>query len=188
MAVTGTPTSAETDTLIAAIRARRSDLAAGGLRSDRDNADPAGNFAVLSEIGAARLMVPAEYGGLWDGTTSGGWGDLIRGLMEVSAGDGSTGQNWGTTALVAREVFDAHAGLPEEIRVELARRLLHGGLRLLASNAETGVGGKVVARPAEGGVVLSGTKSFNTNSGGLGRGDGRACSGCRAVFVCCLTP
>jgi alkylation response protein AidB-like acyl-CoA dehydrogenase len=39
---------------------------------------------------------------------------------------------------------------------------------MVASNAETGVGHPVVATPAPGGVVLSGTKSFNTNSGGRG--------------------
>ncbi|MEV4581598.1 acyl-CoA dehydrogenase family protein [Nonomuraea jabiensis] len=165
MTLTETITSAA---VIAEIRSRRADLVAGGFRSDRDNADPADNFAVLAEIGAARLLVPAEYGGLWDGEATGGWRDLIRAMVEIGAGDGPTCQNWGTTALVAREVFDAHAGLPEETRRELARRILHEGLRLVASNAETGVSGKVTAWPAEGGVILSGTKSFNTNSGGLG--------------------
>ncbi|GAA4965874.1 alkylation response protein AidB-like acyl-CoA dehydrogenase [Nonomuraea thailandensis] len=166
--MTMTEPLASATALVAEIRARRADLAEGGFRSDRDNADPADNFVVLSEVGAARLFVPAEYGGLWDGTVTGGWGDLIRAMAEVGAGDGPTCQNWGTTALVAREVFDSHAGLPEETRRELARRLLDEGLRLVASNAETGVNGKVTARPAEGGVILSGTKSFNTNSGGLG--------------------
>jgi alkylation response protein AidB-like acyl-CoA dehydrogenase len=41
-------------------------------------------------------------------------------------------------------------------------------LRFVASNAETGVAGKATARQVEGGVILSGTKSFNSNSGGLG--------------------
>ena len=84
------------------------------------------------------------------------------------AGDGPTCQNWGTTALVSRQIFDPNNGLPDETRQEVARRLLHEGLRMVASNAETGVGQSVVARPAHGGVILSGTKSFNTSSGGRG--------------------
>lgn len=116
----------------------------------------------------ARLAVPAAYGGLWDGTERGGWGAVIRAVREISAGDGPTGQNWLTTALVARELFGPDSGLPEPTRAELARRLLDDGLRLVSSAAETGVSGRTTARPVAGGVVLSGTKSFNTNSGGLG--------------------
>ena len=62
------------------------------------------------------------------------------------AGDGPTCQNWGTTALVSRQIFDPNNGLPDETRQEVARRLLHEGLRMVASNAETGVGQSVVAR------------------------------------------
>lgn len=160
--------AAEARALITAIHARRGELAEGGFASDRDNADPTANLALLAEIGAARLAVPAEYGGLWDGTEHGGWGAVIRAVREVSAGDGPTGQNWLTTILVARELFGPRSDLPRSTRVELARRILDDGLRLVSSAAETGAAGRTTARPAEGGVVLSGTKSFNTNSGGLG--------------------
>lgn len=121
-------------------------------------------------LGAGRRphTVPAAYGGLWDGTALGGIGAFTRAIVEISAGDGPTGQNWATTGLVSREIFDESSALPEETRKELADRLLNKGLRLVASNAETGVNGKVTARPVDGGVVLGGTKSFNTNSGGLG--------------------
>ncbi|WP_371537790.1 acyl-CoA dehydrogenase family protein [Streptomyces sp. NBC_01023] len=155
-------------TLLSAIGARRQELADTGLRSDRDNTDPSDNLALLSELGAARILVPAAYGGLWDGTALGGIGAFTRAIAEISAGDGPTGQNWATTGLVSREIFDESSALPEETRKELADRLLNKGLRLVASNAETGVNGKVTARPVDGGVILSGTKSFNTNSGGLG--------------------
>jgi alkylation response protein AidB-like acyl-CoA dehydrogenase len=153
---------------LASIRSLRPALAANGLQDDRNNCDSAENMALLASAGANRLMVPVEYGGLWEGWLFGGWGAFIRALSEVAAGDGPTGQNWGTTGLVSREIFDPHNGLPEETRQEVARRLLHEGLRMVASNAETGVGHPVVATRAAGGVVLSGTKSFNTNSGGLG--------------------
>jgi alkylation response protein AidB-like acyl-CoA dehydrogenase len=153
---------------LASIRTLRPALAANGLQDDRNNCDSAENMALLADAGANRLMVPAEYGGLWEGWLFGGWGAFIRALTEVSAGDGPTGQNWGTTGLVSREIFDPQNGLPDETRQEVARRLLHEGLRMVASNAETGVGRPVVATRAPGGVVLSGTKSFNTNSGGRG--------------------
>ncbi|NDZ82536.1 desulfurization protein [Streptomyces sp. SID10853] len=160
--------AAEARTLIAAIRERRGELAEGGFVSDRDHADPTANLALLAGLGAARLAVPGEYGGLWDGTERGGWGAVIRALREVSAGDGPTGQNWLTTVLVARELFEPGSGLAEATRGELARRILDDGLRLVSSVAETGVTGRTTARPVEGGVVLNGTKSFNSNSGGQG--------------------
>jgi len=154
--------------LVHSIRSLRPALAANGLQDDRKNCDSAENMALLADAGANRLMVPTEYGGLWEGTLFGGWGALIRAETEIGAGDGPTCQNWGTTALVSREVLDRHNALPDETRREIARRLLHEGLRMVASNAETGVGKPVVAVPAPGGIVVSGTKSFNTNSGGLG--------------------
>jgi alkylation response protein AidB-like acyl-CoA dehydrogenase len=161
-------TTADAMAQVHSIRSLRPALAANGLQDDRNNCDSAGNLALLADAGANQLMVPAQYGGLWEGPLFGGWGALIRAQTEIGAGDGPTCQNWGTTALVSREIFDPHNGLPDETRQEVARRLLHEGLRMVASNAETGVGQPVVATPAPGGVVLSGTKSFNTNSGGRG--------------------
>ena len=78
---------------------------------------------------------------------------------------------------MSRQIFDPGNGLPDETRQEVAQRLLHEGLRMVASNAETGVGQPVLARPAPGGVVLSGTKSFNTNSGGPRPGQRRLHAG-----------
>lgn len=160
--------AAEARALIAAVRECRAELADAGFAADRDNADPAEGLALLAGTGAARLAVPSAYGGLWDGTEHGGWGAVIRAVREVSAGDGPTGQNWLTTVLVSRELFGPGSGLPEATRTELARRILDEGLRLVSSSAESGVTGRTTVRPAEGGVVLSGTKSFNSNSGGRG--------------------
>lgn len=133
--------------LVHSIRSLRPALAANGLQDDRNNCDSAENMALLADAGANRLMVPTEYGGLWEGTLFGGWGALIRAETEIGAGDGPTCQNWGTTALVSREVLDRNNALPDETRQEIARRLLHEGLRMVASNAETGVGKPVVAVP-----------------------------------------
>ncbi|WP_258341093.1 acyl-CoA dehydrogenase family protein [Saccharopolyspora gregorii] len=154
--------------LLHAIRAHRPRLAEGGFAADRDNADPTGNLALLAELGTARLVVPAAHGGLWDGTERGGWGTLIRAVREISAGDGPTGQNWLTTALVARELFGPGNGLPRGTREELAHRVLHDGLRFVSSVAETGTTGTVTARRVDGGVLVTGTKTFNSNSGGGG--------------------
>jgi alkylation response protein AidB-like acyl-CoA dehydrogenase len=168
MTTTLPSSAAEARTIIETLGSLRSRLAANGLEYDEENADTTENLALIADAGADRLLVPAQYGGLWEGGQYDGWAGLIRTMTEISAGDGPTGQNWGTTALVSREVFDRCNGLPEETRQEIARRLLGEGLRLVASNAETGAGDPVVARRAPGGIVLSGTKSFNTNSGGRG--------------------
>ncbi|MGQ4514133.1 acyl-CoA dehydrogenase family protein [Streptomyces sp. DW26H14] len=158
----------EARALIASVSEHRQILAEGGLASDRDNDDPAANMELLATLGLARLTVPTAHGGLWDGTERGGWGAVLRAVREISAGDGPTGQNWLTTLLVARILLGPGSALPEPTRAELARRILDEGLRCVSSAAETGLSGRVSARPVEGGVVLSGSKSFNSNSGGLG--------------------
>ena len=165
---TTSPTATAADKLVQSIRSLRPALAANGLANDRDRTDTAENMALLADSGATALMIPAQYGGLWEGPLFDGWGALIRAETEISAGDGPTGQNWGTSALVAREIFDPANALPYQTLREIASRLLDGGLRLVASNAETGVDGTVIAKPTAGGVILSGTKSFNTNSGARG--------------------
>ncbi|MFE2373719.1 acyl-CoA dehydrogenase family protein [Streptomyces sp. NPDC059398] len=160
--------AAETRALITVIREHRGELTEGGFAADRDHADPTANLTLLAGAGVSRLAVPTRYGGLWDGTERGGWGAVIRAVREISAGDGPTGQNWLTTLLVARELLGRDSGLSEPARAELARRILDDGLRLVSSAAETGTTGRTTARRTDGGVVLSGTKSFNSNSGGLG--------------------
>lgn len=159
--------SVETQTLIDAIRELRPQLAANGAVSDRDNTDPAANFTLLHEAGVSRLLVPREHGGaFWNGGFFGGWGTFVRAATEVCAGDGPTGQNWLITGMVVREVFESD--LPESTKAAVARRVLHDGLRLVASNSEAGSPQTVVARRVDGGVILSGTKTFNSNSGSSG--------------------
>ena len=103
-ATTASPASAlaaDALALVHSIRSLRPALAANGLQDDRNNCDSAGNMALLADAGASRLMVPAEYGGLWEGPLFGGWGALIRAETEIGAGDGPTCQNWGTNAAPA---------------------------------------------------------------------------------------
>ncbi|MEU7816050.1 acyl-CoA dehydrogenase family protein [Pseudonocardia sp. NPDC049154] len=149
-------------------RALRPLLAESGPEIDAGGADPTAALALLGDAGLHRINVPVEFGGLWDGPAFGGWRELIEAQIEICAGDGSTGQCWSTTTLVARELFTSDE-LPAATRQQLADELLHEGRRFVASNAETGGTGRVVGRRVPGGVVVSGTKTFNTNSGGGGR-------------------
>ncbi|AII08289.1 acyl-CoA dehydrogenase family protein [Rhodococcus opacus] len=143
-------------------------LADAGPSIDAEGSDPTDNMRLLGEAGLHALNVPAALGGLWDGPSFGGWRHTIETLTEISAGDGSTGQCWLSGALVAREVFDAPE-LPPETREQLADEVLRRGRRFVASNAETGGNGRVVGRRVPGGIVVDGTKTFNTNSGGGGQ-------------------
>ncbi|HWN32139.1 MAG TPA: acyl-CoA dehydrogenase family protein [Pseudonocardia sp.] len=148
-------------------RALRPELAVDGPGIDADGADPTRNMALLGVAGLHRLNVPTEFGGLWDGGPYGGWRELMEAIVEVSAADGSTGQCWATTGLVAREIYASE--LPGETKRLLADEIMHENRRFVASNAETGGTGRVVGRRVSGGLVVSGTKTFNTNSGGGGR-------------------
>lgn len=123
---------------------------------------------LLGRAGLHRLNVPVEFGGLWEGPTWSGWRHVVEVATEISAADGSTGQCWGTTAMVARELFSA-PDLPRDTKAVLAGEILNEGRRFVASNAETGGTGRVVGRRVPGGLVVTGTKTFNTNSGGGGQ-------------------
>lgn len=167
--ITSPPASLPADLVDAVARARalRPALAADGAAIDASGSDPTENMRRLGEAGLHALNVPVEYGGLWHGSAWAGWRAVVEAVVEISAGDGSTGQCWSTTAMVARELFGAQ-DLPAETKQQMARELLFEGRRLVASNAETGTLG-VTGRRVGAGVVVSGTKSFNTNSGGGGR-------------------
>lgn len=145
----------------------RPELAADGPRIDAESSDPTHNMEVLGAAGLHRINVPVEFGGLWDGGPYGGWRELIEASIEIAAADGSTAQCWGTTTLVAREIYASD--LAVETKQLLADEIMHEGRRFVASNAETGGPGRVVGRHVPGGLVVSGTKTFNTNSGGGGR-------------------
>lgn len=148
-------------------RELRPELAKDGPTIDSTGSDPTRNMRLLGEAGLHRINVPTEFGGLWDGGLYGGWREVMEAGTEIAAAEGSTGQCWATTTLVARELFGS--ALPSETKRQLADEIIHEGRRLVASNAETGGTGRVVGRRVAGGLVVSGTKTFNTNSGGGGR-------------------
>lgn len=149
-------------------RAIRPALELDAYEIDAKGVDPTRNMRLISDAGINAINVPTEFGGLWTGPSFGGWKDTIDTLSEISAADGSTGQCWVSSTLVAREVFAADE-LPKSTREQIAEEFLFEGRRFVASNAETGGTGRVTGRPVDGGIVVSGVKTFNTNSGGGGQ-------------------
>lgn len=145
----------------------RQELAATSAAVDASGADGADNMRRIWEVGLFALNVPRVYGGVSDGDITSEWPELIEVLDQISAGEGSTGMNFGVQTLVTREIFSAREQLADETLRFMAAGILERGLRLVASNAETGTG-RVTARRVPGGIVVSGTKSFNTNSGSGG--------------------
>ncbi|WP_435156670.1 acyl-CoA dehydrogenase family protein [Amycolatopsis sacchari] len=153
--------------VLARVRAVRPEMSENGVRVDAEGIDVAENMELLRETGVNRLSVPAEYGGLWSGGMWSGWRDTIEALVEISAADGSTGMCWTNNAIHPRRLFTAE--LPDETKEQLADELVNDGRRLVSSNSEAGAKGPVTGRRVPGGIVVSGTKTFNTNSGGGGR-------------------
>ncbi|MBV6760442.1 acyl-CoA dehydrogenase family protein [Rhodococcus opacus] len=162
------PALLDRPTILASLDGLADELIAGGVTSDRENTDPTRNLELIAATGAQAVNVPERLGGLWNGVPFGGWSDSLAILTRISSFDGATGQNWGTCALVLRELLADDVPLPDETKAEIARRVLDENLRLVASNSETGSPAPVVARRIDGGVLLSGVKTFNTNSGGAG--------------------
>ncbi|MDP9792819.1 alkylation response protein AidB-like acyl-CoA dehydrogenase [Catenuloplanes nepalensis] len=152
--------------LVSRARALRPELTANGFRADAEGTDVAANMRLLAGAGLNRLSVPVEFGGAWDGAW-GGLPETIESIVEVSAADGSTGQCWSANALVARQIFISD--VPREVRRQVADELLESGRRLVSSASEAGGKGPVTGRRVPGGIVIDGTKTFNTNSGGGGR-------------------
>lgn len=146
---------------LARARTLRRVIAQMGVRIDRDAVDPGQAMGLISEAGLAALAVPVEFGGLWSGWN--GAAALLEAMLELSAGDGGVGQVWSQSMGMACSLFTS-AGLPEPARGQVADEVLQGR-RLIASNAETGVRGRVVGHRVDGGILIDGTKTFNTGSG-----------------------
>lgn len=154
------------DEVVDRAKAIRAPIDLLGLEVDAHAVDPTESLRLAGEAGLMAANVPVEFGGVWRGGRFAGWERVIEAALEVTAGDGSVGQCWSTTAVQAREIF---AGpLPADTKEAMAKELLHQNRRIVASNAETGGKGPVVGRQVDGGIVVTGVKTFNTNSGGGG--------------------
>jgi alkylation response protein AidB-like acyl-CoA dehydrogenase len=67
---------------------------------------------------------------------------------------------------VLRMIFDEHSEAPEATRQQVAREVLEEHIIIVGSHAEAGIAGHVTSRKVDGGIVVNGTKSFNSGSGG----------------------
>jgi alkylation response protein AidB-like acyl-CoA dehydrogenase len=150
-------------------RELRRELPASATEADAENTDADHGMRRLWEEGFFAFHLPARHGGIAD-ADPGQHTEAFFGLLtDIAAGDSSVGMNFLVQSLVTLEVFAAGNGLPEETKAELARLVTQDGIRFVASNAETGNRtGPVSARHVEGGIVVTGTKTFNTNSGAGG--------------------
>jgi alkylation response protein AidB-like acyl-CoA dehydrogenase len=157
----------EVHELVRRSEAVRVELAKTSAEVDRIGGDPSENMRLLWQSGLNRLNVPVKYGGLSTGAFSFAWDAALEVVTNLSAGEGGTGLNWLVQTGFTRILLSADSPLPESTREQLARAILEDGARLVGSNSEAGTGGAPVsARQIAGGVIVSGVKSFNTNSGG----------------------
>ena len=166
---TSPPTGLKTPNMVQAARTLRTEFATTAQGLDSRAEDAAENLRRIWEEDLFRLNVPREFGGVAGDRIISRWLELIETLTQLSAGEGGTGMNFAVQSLVTREIFYAGRGqlLDDTLRF-MAAEILERGARVVASNAETGVGGRVRGRRVTGGIIVDGTKSFNTNSGGGG--------------------
>ena len=144
----------------------RKEFAKTSAQVDALGEDPGENLRRIAEAGIYRIHVPQHYGGLVTGHLPCGFEAVAEILTQISAGEGSTGMIFAVQTAVMREIFSPHTDLPESTLRQLAHEILAENARFVASNAETGTTGHVMARNVPGGIVVNGTKTFNTGSGG----------------------
>jgi alkylation response protein AidB-like acyl-CoA dehydrogenase len=161
-------TMAAVKDLVARSLILRAELAESGKRVDLDGHDTAEGLQRCFDEGLHRLSLPAEHGGLSNGKPNFATEAYAEIVTNLSAADSSLGQNWLTTQLVLRELYDMGDVLPASTLAEIGSRVANDNLRLVASNADTGSTNPMSAREVPGGIRVSGTKGFNSNSGGGG--------------------
>jgi alkylation response protein AidB-like acyl-CoA dehydrogenase len=149
-------------------RALRAELPESAAEADAQNADSGHGMRRIWEEGLFSFHLPARFGGVSDASCLNNAEDYFSILLDLCAGDSGAGMNYCVQTLVTLEIFSGDNGLPESTKAELARRVTDEGLRFVASNSEAGSPRPVKARRVDGGIVVTGTKTFNTNSGGGG--------------------
>ena len=148
--------------------ALRVELPGSAADADAANTDSAHGMRRIWEEGLFAFNLPYQDGGVSDASPAAFTEGFFSIFLDLAAGDSSAGMNYGVQSLVTLEIFDPGNGLPQSTKDEIARRVTAEGTRLVASNAETGSPRPVTARRAPGGIIVTGTKTFNTNSGGGG--------------------
>ncbi|WP_216892929.1 acyl-CoA dehydrogenase family protein [Nocardia alni] len=154
--------------LAGAAAALRRELPHSAAEVDSENTDTEFGMRRIWEEGLFAFNLPHRFGGISDARATQHTEEFFKILMDIASGDSAAGMNYGVQTLVTLEIFAEDNGLPESTKAELARLIRDEGVRLCASNAETGAGGPVTGRLVDGGLVVTGTKTFNTNSGSGG--------------------
>lgn len=129
--------------------------------------DPKTGMQIAWQAEIHRLSLPVAYGGLSNGSPNFALEALMECLINICAGESSVGQMLLTQALHLRVLF-ADSGLPTEALAQIAGSFLAGDTRLVGSAAQPGIKEPVTATIVDGGVVINGTKQFNTQSEGPG--------------------
>lgn len=166
MSITDTSETRKLQELVQRSEELRKVFAQTSAQVDALGEDPGENLRQIADAGIYRMHIPQVYGGLSNGTFPFGFGAVAESITQLSAGEGSTGMIYTVQTVILREIFTPHVELPESTLRQLAHEVLEENARFVASNAETGTNGRVVARKVPGGIVVNGTKTFNTGSGG----------------------
>lgn len=146
----------------------RVELVDAGIRVDAGGLDTVEGLQRCFDEGLHKLSLPVDYGGLSDGTPNFAAEAYLEIATNLAASDGSLAQNYLTTQLVLREIFEAAPLLPKSTLDAIGDAVGNRNVRLVASNSETGSPQPVGAKDVPGGIRVSGVKTFNSNSGGRG--------------------
>jgi alkylation response protein AidB-like acyl-CoA dehydrogenase len=129
--------------------------------------DPKTGMQIAWQADIHRLSLPVEYGGLSNGSPNFALEALMECLINICAGESSVGQMIVTQALHIRMLY-ADSGLSKESLERVAESFMAGDTRLVGSAAQPGIKEPVTATIVDGGIVINGTKQFNTQSEGPG--------------------
>lgn len=150
-------------------------------RWDRENRFPTDNFKRLKEKNWLRVPVSRRFGGLGFGLHENpvAWVSFVRALSKACGNTGQTFQIWGHCMSMIEELAtpEQAARFTKEAMSEGAiwcsggsepanytQKRQTGGLKVRATAETTAKARATVARPVEGGVIVSGRKLFISNS------------------------
>ncbi len=156
--------AADVDRVLDAIREIAGGVALEAGRVDRERSYPAENMKALAEVGGLGLVVPADLGG-----AGGALAALAEACEAVGEACASTGMVFLMHSVTAASI--AAGGGP---RTEEALRALAAGMKIgTLAFSERGTGAhfyspELRAERANGGVRISGRKSFVTSAGQAG--------------------
>lgn len=144
-------------------------FAATAARHDRDNTFPHENIRQLHDNGLIAHALPVELGG---GGAS--LGEAVHIVRSIARGEASTALVLALQYAIGSRLGLDTPGWPREIRLRIARDIVHHGALINALRVEPELGTPVrggipatVARPDSGGWRLSGSKIYSTAAPGL---------------------